>query len=817
MTHIVAQVIWVRSNETQVHPESDTHIRAVKSYKGVKITGASFWQQLKASLWRNVKLKLRSGGVLAGELFTPACFVGILAVIKILSKPETKPSIVFPVNSLNSSAFGYPIHSNKVILAAPNSTQYDQFMQQVLSQLPGPPSYQMFNSSETLERHYISLQEKAKTNILAGVVFNYGNDVNAYAIRMNSEKLPSTSIAFHPNKGSCRKEKDGTDTFNCPANQYMSSGFALLQMALENVLMKNLGLSSPDPKARSLRVQMMDKKEYSPDSSSIQTTSSIYFVISFTFMVSQLTVRIVSEKEKKIKEGMMMMGLRSSAFWLSWTIVYMALVFFTTCLITIIILASNFFRQSNIFILFLAFLLYGGSFVCFAFMITPFFNKAKTAGSVAGMSTILLSCLYLAFSQTRSPNSYDSNLDPALQWVMCLLSPVAFATFTDQALFLDIHLNGFGFDDSLTYGKFPLYAPLLMLFIDIIIYSVLTFYLDKVVPGEYGVRYHPLYFLQKDYWCPGSDLDERTKLMSPSHSVAQAVDVEAMPANMHNKMAMRIASLTKTFKIKKKIIKAVDGFCLDIYEGQITCLLGHNGAGKSTLMNMLTGVVTPTCGRATVLGLEITKSSDLERIRSLCGICPQHDILYKELSCREHLRIFANIKGVPSSQIDKTIEKALQDVDLVSHSNTLAENLSGGQKRKLSVAIALIGDPKLIFLDEPTAGMDPFSRRHMWSLLKRHKEGRVILLTTHFMDEADILSDRKAFISKGKLRCCGSSLFLKNKFGVGYHLTMVAAADCEVQKVTTSLQSIIPSIQLERSHGKEISYTVPLADVGSFS
>ena len=110
----------------------------------------------------------------------------------------------------------------------------------------------------------------------------------------------------------------------------------------------------------------------------------------------------------------------------------MALIFVATCLIIIIIVASEFFSRSNIFILFLAFLLYGGSFVSFAFMITPFFNKAKSAGAVAGLSTVLLSCLYLAISQTRSSNSYDSTVAPGVQWLMCLLSPVAFATFIDQ-------------------------------------------------------------------------------------------------------------------------------------------------------------------------------------------------------------------------------------------------------------------------------------------------------------------------------------------------------------------------------------------------
>ena len=123
--------------------------------------------------------------------------------------------------------------------------------------------------------------------------------------------------------------------------------------------------------------------------------------------------------------------------------------------------------------------------------------------------------------------------------------------------------------------------------------------------------------------------------------------------------------------------------------------------------------------------------------------------------------MFAAIKGVPEPLIPAAVEKAIADVDLQHQMDTYSKDLSGGQKRKLSVAIALIGDPKLIFLDEPTAGMDPYSRRHLWSLLKQKKEGRVVLLTTHFMDEADILADRKAFIRKGKLRCCGSSLFLK--------------------------------------------------------
>ena len=166
-------------------------------------------------------------------------------------------------------------------------------------------------------------------------------------------------------------------------------------------------------------------------------------------------------------------------------------------------------------------------------------------------------------------------------------------------------------------------------------------------------------------------------------------------------------------------------------------------------------------------------SSAISTLRTMTGVCPQHNSLFEVLTCREHLRFYGIIKGVGEEQIDAEIEKSLSDVSLADQGDIVSSELSGGQKRKLSLAIALIGNPKVIFLDEPTAGMDPASRRHMWSMLKERQAGKVILLTTHFMDEADILADRKAFVKKGRLVCCGSSLFLKNKFGVGYHLTWV--------------------------------------------
>ncbi|KAK3761343.1 hypothetical protein RRG08_060913 [Elysia crispata] len=246
-----------REGESQVHPEPGSSgtsfsMPGNKRYKVSSMSGAGFWQQLKVMVWRNIKLKSRNRAALAQELIFPVYFVAILAMIKLLTKPQTKPSIEFPSNLLNSSAFGQPFNAGKEILAAPDSAQYNQWMKEVVQQLPGPPTYRMFNSSAAAEAYYVDSKDTTKENIVAGVVFSYSNDPNAYAIRIKPGSLPGTTDFYNFDKGSCRGNEEGTD-WNCPPNSYMTSGFALLQVALENVLMKNMGLTTPDPAFRDVQ------------------------------------------------------------------------------------------------------------------------------------------------------------------------------------------------------------------------------------------------------------------------------------------------------------------------------------------------------------------------------------------------------------------------------------------------------------------------------------------------------------------------------------------------------------------------------------
>ena len=191
-----------------------------------------------------------------------------------------------------------------------------------------------------------------------------------------------------------------------------------------------------------------------------------------------------------------------------------------------------------------------------------------------------------------------------------------------------------------------------------------------------------------------------------------------------------VSGLRKVYPDGKRAVKGVS---MAMLEGQITCLLGANGAGKTTTISILTGLLEATAGDVSIYGRRL--ATDLPTIRQMTGICPQHNVLVPCLTVCEHLTLFGNIKGLYGTTLSIAIDAILGEVGLTEKKHALSSALSGGMKRKLSLSMALIGDPKFILLDEPTSGMDPYSRRSTWELLQRSKVGRVIILTTHFMDE----------------------------------------------------------------------------------
>ena len=234
--------------------------------------------------------------------------------------------------------------------------------------------------------------------------------------------------------------------------------------------------------------------------------------------------------------------------------------------------------------------------------------------------------------------------------------------------------------------------------------------IHDVTNNDYPIAIQRWYFpFTSQYWCP-----KKTVAIDPSSSIEAAnqktnVPTEAISEALKKQQeqdnsGVHIFGLRKQFGEKT----AVDGLNLSMYQGQITALLGHNGAGKTTTIGMLTGMVPPTSGSAVVAGYDIR--TDLPLLRQNVGVCLQHDCLFPQLTVMEHMIFFSKIKGLDATMTKEECEQelltAIEDVALLEKRHSYSKDLSGGMKRKLSVAIAFCGNSKVVFLDEPTSGMD---------------------------------------------------------------------------------------------------------------
>lgn len=342
-----------------------------------------------------------------------------------------------------------------------------------------------------------------------------------------------------------------------------------------------------------------------------------------------------------------------------------------------------------------------------------------------------------------------------------------------------------------------------------VVFMLLTLYIEGVFPGDFGVA-KPWYFpCSTNFWNCWKRQPKHGNVVSAYEKIEfDPEHFEKEPLN--ERAGIEVRKLYKKFPNK---FEAVKNLSMNIYNNQITVLLGHNGAGKTTTLSMLTGMIQQTSGKIDIDGHDLQEHTDLAR--SSMGLCPQHNILFDDLTVREHIVFFACLKGLNKAEANEEVEKYTRAFELDSKVDEMTANLSGGMKRKLSLAIALCGGSKVVFCDEPTSGVDPAARRHILNVLAQEKKDRVILMTTHFMDETEI-ADRVAIMADGELKCCGSPFFLKKQFGTGYRLICVKNENCNSGAVTALLRSYIPNVVFESENKSEIFYQLPEDQVRFF-
>ncbi|XP_013381483.2 ATP-binding cassette sub-family A member 2-like [Lingula anatina] len=527
----------------------------------------------------------------------------------------------------------------------------------------------------------------------------------------------------------------------------------------------------------------------------IEHVMPLCLTISWVYSVAMLVQGIVYEKEQRLKEVMKMMGLNNAVHWLAWFITSFGQMTVTMGMVTIILKYGNILTYSDPLLVFLVLECFALATISFSFFLSVLYSKAKLAAACAGIIYFLtyVPYMYIAIREEAAGDKVSA----VTKSIASLMSTTAFGLGAKYFAFYEEEGVGVQWSNMnispVEEDQYNLYYVTVMMLVDTLIYGILVWYIENVHPGSYGLP-KPWYFpLTKSYWCGHAIYTEhkpcglrslwswwRDRSNQFDMSVMeedQACAMEQRPQDdsqcferdpSHLPLGVHIDNLVKVYKNGKL---AVNKLSLDLFEGQITSFLGHNGAGKTTTMSILTGLFPPTAGYAQIYGLDIR--TDMEDIRKSLGMCPQHNVLFDKMTVEEHLWFYSKLKGMDAKSMKAEMDQMIYDLGLPKKRHSPVDCLSGGMKRKLSVAIAFIAGSRTVILDEPTSGVDPYARRQIWDLLIKYKKDRTVLLSTHYMDEADLLGDRIAIISSGQLKCCGSSLFLKSTFGDGYHLKMV--------------------------------------------
>ncbi|XP_040393590.1 phospholipid-transporting ATPase ABCA7 isoform X3 [Cygnus olor] len=570
--------------------------------------------------------------------------------------------------------------------------------------------------------------------------------------------------------------------------RYVWGGFVYVQDLVEQAVVRAQTGAAP---RTGVYVQQMPYPCYVDDVflRVLNRSLPLFMTLAWIYSVAMIIKGVVHEKEARLKETMKAMGLSSGILWLSWFLSSFIPFLLSSAFLVLILKLGNILPYSDPAVIFLFLGTFSVATICQCFLISTFFLRANLASACGG---IIYFSLYLPYVLCVA---WRDHVTFPLRVLVSLLSPVAFgfgceyfSLYEEQGVGIQWHNLGVS---PVPGDPYSFATAMGLLLLDAGLYGLATWYIEGVFPGQYGVPKPWNFPFLKSYWF-GEPPSAGHPPFPTDPLTAPQVLVEEPPAQLQPGVSIR--NLVKIYHSSNHV--AVNGLSLDFYEGQITSFLGHNGAGKTTTMSILTGLLPPTSGTAYVLGWDIR--CDIDSIRKTMGTCPQHNVLFDILTVEEHIWFYGRLKGLAEEQVKVEMEQLLRDTGLPHKRREQTRNLSGGMQRKLSVAIAFVGGSRVVVLDEPTAGVDPYSRRSIWELLLKYRKGRTIILSTHYMDEAELLGDRIAIIAQGRLRCCGSPLFLKARLGTGYYLTLVKRERAEPGGST-------PSAPKKSSSGSEHS------------
>ncbi|KAI7808566.1 uncharacterized protein abca12 isoform X2 [Triplophysa rosa] len=720
--------------------------------------------------------------------------------------------------------------SNMTDLLAQNKFIMDQIttlsnLMMNLSSCVNFDRYRGFNSSDELNTRAEKLAQNRE--LYASVIFKLPKEKSNsslpheidYTIRMNIENSMRTDRARNP-----FWVKDAfisaIDTLR------YSRGFVYLQESIERAIIEmqtGKAMDGPAVQIQAFPYPCYYKDEYL---NSIAFAFPMALMISWVLFIANFVKKLVHERELRLHEYMKMMGVNPISHFFAWFIESAGFIVVTTIILTIILKAGGILPYSDGFVIFLYLCDYGLSILAISFLVSSFFDKTNIAGLSGSLIYIICFFPFIVLIHL------EDNLSFSVKSALGLFSPTCFSYGSQYITRYEKQEEGIQWNNmyvSPLAGDTTSFGWLCwLLLIDSGLYFIIGIYIRMVFPGKYGISV-PWYFpFTRSFWADMFSCCIRspkkigrgllfTNMMQEHNNRDKSKGTNTFLANGEEDVSrlpvgVSLHSLTKTYGHRH----AVDNLNLSFYEGHVTSLLGHNGAGKTTTMSLLTGLFAPTSGTIEVYGMDM--QTYMEDVRKEMGVCMQYDVLFDHLTTKEHLLLYAQIKAPQwnMQEVNEQVRRILKETGMYAHRHKRVGTLSGGMKRKLSISIAFIGGSRLVVLDEPTTGVDPCSRRSIWDIVLQHKQERTIILSTHHLDEAEVLSDRIAFLERGGLKCCGSPFYLKDKLAKGYNLILTKKVQCPDSKekfnseeLKQFIQSHLPDARPKEGDVGEVVYSLP--------
>nr|BAO45863.1 ATP-binding cassette transporter subfamily A member [Acacia mangium] len=516
---------------------------------------------------------------------------------------------------------------------------------------------------------------------------------------------------------------------------------------------------------------------------------SLFFTWVFLQLFPVFLTSLVYEKEKNLRIMMKMHGLGDGPYWMiTYGYFFSLSVLYVLCFVIFgSLIGLKFFTLNDYSIQIVFYFVFINLQISLAFLVAAMFSNVKTATVIAYIGVFATGLLggYL-FNFFVEDQSFPRG------WIVVLELYPGFALYRGLYEFASyaFEANATGNDGmrwkNLNDSVNGLREVLIIMFIEWFVVLLVAYYIDQVS----GSRKSPLFFLKRFQKKPMSSFRKPSIQRQGSKVFVQMEKPDV--SQEREKVEQLLLEPTMDHAIVcdnlKKVYPgrdgnpekyAVKGLSLALPHGECFGMLGPNGAGKTSFISMMIGLTKPTSGAAFVQGMDIR--TQMDEIYTSMGVCPQHDLLWETLTGREHLLFYGRLKNLKGSALTQAVEESLKSVNLFHGgvADKKAGKYSGGMKRRLSVAISLIGDPKVVYMDEPSTGLDPASRNNLWNVVKRAKQNRAIILTTHSMEEAEVLCDRIGIFVDGSWQCIGNPKELKSRYGGSFVFTMTTSVEHE--------------------------------------